>query len=113
VTPGASFTLTAAPNGFTPATYQWRLNNADIAGATSATYTCSNTQTANAGTYTVAISMASGDTVVSTPLVVALGSLPPSNSGSSGGSGGGSFEAWFCAALALLGSLRFFARRFR
>jgi pectate lyase len=111
VTPGSSFTLTSTASGFTATTYQWRLNNVDIAGATASTYTCSNTQAANAGTYTVAISMASGDTVVSTPIVVTLGSTPPSNSGNSGGSGGGSFEAWFCAALALLGSCRLFRRR--
>jgi pectate lyase len=113
VTPGASFTLTSASTGFTATTHQWRLNNGDVAGATASTYTCSNAQTASAGTYTVAISMASGDTVVSTPLVVALGSVPPTNSGNSGGSGGGSFEAWFCAALALLGSLHVMHRRIR
>jgi hypothetical protein len=61
----------------------------------------------NVGTYTVAISMASGDTVVSAPLVVTLGSAQ----GSSKVTGGGSFDAWFCAALALLGSARFLRRR--
>jgi pectate lyase len=111
VVPGTSFTLNSTPSGFTVTTYQWRLNNVDVAGATASTYTCSNTQTANVGTYAVAISMASGDTVVSTPFVVALGSPPPSNNGNSGSSGGGSFGAWFYAALALFGSLRVMRRR--
>ena len=112
VLPGASFTLTAAPSGFTATTYQWRLNNAEIAGATASTYTSANTQAANAGTYTVAISMASGDTVVSTPLVLTLGEQPKSETTGTV-SGSGSFEAWFCAALVLLGSLRFVFRRCR
>jgi len=67
--------------------------------------------TANAGTYTVAFNMASGDAVVSTPLVVALGSRPPCNGGNSGDSGSGLFEVWFCVALGLLGFLRFLYRR--
>jgi len=106
VTPGASFTLTAVPTGFTAATYQWRLNNIEIAGATVSTYTSANTQAANAGTYTVAISVASGDTVVSTPLAVSLGSAQ----GTSKVSGGGSVGAWFYAVLALLGAARFLRR---
>ena len=110
VVPGASFTLTTVPSGFTATTYQWRLNNAEIAGATASTHTNSNTQAAHAGTYNVAISMASGDTVVSTPFVVTLGTPPNNpggNAGGTGSSGGGSAETWFCAVLALLGSARF------
>jgi VCBS repeat-containing protein len=99
---GSSLTLTAVSTGFSASAYQWRLNNADISGATSPTYTKSNLQTANAGTYTVAISLASGDTVVSAPLVVAVGT----DQGTGKGSGGGSFDAWFCAVLALLGLAR-------
>ena len=106
VTPGTSFTLTSIAMGFTATTYQWRLNNVDVVGATASTYTCSNTQAAHVGTYTVAISMASGDTVISTPFVVTLGTPPKT-----GGSGGGSFDGWFCAALALLGSLHLHRRR--
>jgi len=106
VTPGASFTLTAVPTGFTAATYQWRLNNIEIAGATASTYTSADTQAANAGTYTVAISLTSGDTVVSTPLAVSLGSAQ----GVSKVSGGGSVGAWFYAVLAMLGAARFLRR---
>ena len=111
VTPGASFTLTAVPTGFTAATYQWRLNNVDITGAISATYTSGNTQAANAGTYTVAISLASSDTVVSAPFSITLGEQPTMNGRISGG--GGALGTWYCAALALLGSLRFLRRRCR
>jgi len=104
--PGTSFTLTAASSGFTASSYQWRLNNADIAGATASTYTVSNLQTAKTGTYTVAISMTSGDTVVSMPVIVSM-STQPTNPGSGSSSGGGSVGGWFYAALALLGWARF------
>ena len=112
VVPGASFTLTTALSGFTATTYQWRLNNAEIAGATASTYTSANTQAANAGTYTVAIGMTSGDAVVSAPLDINF-LTPPSKGGSNSGSGGGAFEIWCYAALALIGSARFLYRRLR
>lgn len=114
VTPGTSFTLTAVPASFTPSSYQWRLGNLDIAGATSSTYTVSNTQAANAGLYTVAIGLVSGDVVVSTPFTVTLGASPnnppPNNApgipGSSGAGGGGAMSEWFLGALAMLHALR-------
>ncbi len=111
VTPGTSFTLTAVPASFTPSSYQWRLGNLDIAGATSSTYTVSNTQAANAGIYTVAIGLVSGDVVVSTPFTVTLGAppnnAPPPGSGGSGpGLGGGAMSPWFLGILAMLYLLR-------
>ena len=77
-TPGgsASFTVTADGN---PTGYQWSFNGSTIAGATSATYTINNAQSANAGNYQVAVSNASGTgtatssvatlTVAATPLL--------------------------------------------
>ncbi len=114
VTPTTAFTLTSASTGFTPSSYQWRLANLDIAGATASTYTVANTQAANAGIYTVAIGLASGDVVVSTPFTVTLGaqpsppppSTPPGHPGSSGQSGAGAVSLWFLGALAMLGVFR-------
>ncbi|HTB80040.1 MAG TPA: Ig-like domain-containing protein [Opitutaceae bacterium] len=114
VTPETPFTLTAVPASFTPSSYQWRLGNLDIAGATSSTYTVSSTQAANAGIYTVAIGLVSGDVVVSTPFTVTLGAAPnnpppnaPGIPGSSGASSrGGAVSWWFLGALALLSALR-------
>ena len=73
---GASTTLTAKPSGFTGTTYQWRLNNAPIAGATEATYTIASMSSATLGTYTVEIGLADGSAVVSTPLNVGLVGTP-------------------------------------
>ena len=109
VAPGTTFTLTAVSSGFTASTYQWRLNNVDIAGANSATYTNPNIQEGDAGVYTVAISLTSGDTVVSTPLAITLGAEIDRPKVSAGGS----FDAWFCVALALLGSACSLRRRLR
>ena len=81
----------------------------------------SSAQSANAGTYTVVIGLASGDYVVSSPLVIALGTPGGSSSSSSGGSsssssgaspaaattgggGGGAPSVWY---LALIGALAF------
>jgi pectate lyase len=109
VVPGTSATLTASLTGATAAGYQWRLNNSPIAGATSATYTISSMAAANAGTYTVAVPLANGDAVVSTPTAIALGATPtptPTPTPSSGGGGGGACGALFVLSLGSLLALR-------
>ncbi len=127
VVPAASsFTLTAAPNGFTGVSYQWRRNNFDISGATASTYTVSSAQTANAGIYTVVIGLAAGDFVTSSPLTIALGTSGGSSSSSSSsggtssaasaatsGGGGGAPSSYFLLILAGLGLLRKLGRRGR
>ena len=64
----------------TPApTYQWRRNGADLAGATSATYSTPATTLADSGTvFTVAVSNSEG-TVVSEAAVLTV--LPPASGG--------------------------------
>ena len=49
----ASFTVTAS--GTAPFGYQWRMNGAPIAGATSGSYTIPNATIANSGTYSVVV----------------------------------------------------------
>lgn len=73
---GASATLTAIASGFTGITYQWRLNNSPIPGATGATYTITSMGSTNLGTYTVVIGLADGTAVVSTPFNVGLEGTP-------------------------------------
>ena len=115
VTAGGSITLTAQPSGFTGSGYQWRRGNAPIAGATGSTYSVSNAQSADAGTYTVAITdQTSGADIVSTPTtltITAAPTPPPStggstsggSSGANGGGGGGALPlAIPCVLLALL-----------
>ena len=54
----ATFSVTAA--GLPPLSYQWRFNNAPLAGATNAILTLLGVQTANAGNYAVWVSNVGG-----------------------------------------------------
>lgn len=56
----ASFTVTATGNPLP--TYQWRFNNTNLPGATSATLSLSNVSTTQAGNYFVVISNSAGTT---------------------------------------------------
>jgi hypothetical protein len=114
--------LTAVPASFTGASYQWRLNNFNLSGATSSTYSVASMQTANVGTYTVVIGTASGDYVVAAPLVVTMGNTTSGDTGSGSGSteksaaaasggGGGAPGLAYLAALLVLSVLRQFTRR--
>ena len=72
----AIFSVTASGNA--PLTYQWRKNSVNINGATAATYTISNTTTANTGTYSVIVSNAYGSvTSNNATLTVTAPNQPP------------------------------------
>src|SRR5262249_51099556 len=53
--PGGTAALCVTASGTPPFTYQWRLNGANIPGATNACYTITDAQLANGGTYTVVV----------------------------------------------------------
>lgn len=57
---GGSASLSVTASGTAPLAYQWFLDGASIAGATSAAYTVADAQPANAGSYTVIVSNAAG-----------------------------------------------------
>lgn len=105
VSPGATLSLSATLSGVTASAYQWRLGNKPISGATSATYSATMAS-AYAGTYSVVVTQAAGDAVVSSPFVVTLGTATDSGGSSSGGSTGGSSSGggggalpWWLAGL--------------
>jgi Cellulase (glycosyl hydrolase family 5)/Divergent InlB B-repeat domain/Carboxypeptidase regulatory-like domain/Immunoglobulin domain len=56
VTAGQSVTFSVTTTGTAPLSYQWSIGGTAISGATSASYSISNAQAANAGTYTVTVS---------------------------------------------------------
>jgi hypothetical protein len=58
VTSNATFTVSAA--GLPSPTYQWQFNGTNLAGATTATYTVTNAQYADAGNYSVILSNLAG-----------------------------------------------------
>jgi hypothetical protein len=88
VTAGQSATFTVVATGSPTLAYQWQENHANIAGATSATYTTPATATSNSGeTFDVIVSNSVGSvTSVSASLTVNAatgGTPPPPPSGSS------------------------------
>jgi pectate lyase len=111
---GDALTLTAVPSGVTAVSFQWRLNNLDVAGATSATYTVASAQETHAGTYTVAIGLATGDGVVSQPFTVTVNPAPvtpPAPPAPTGGGGGGAVSPWFLGLLFLVSAGRVYQQR--
>jgi hypothetical protein len=80
VTAGASATFSVAASGTAPLAYQWRRNNVDIAGATTASHTTPPTTLADSGAvYTVVVSNAAGSvTSTAATLTVNAAAVPPS-----------------------------------
>jgi hypothetical protein len=71
---GATFALSLVATGTPAPTYQWRRNTVDVLGATSATFTRTNAQLADAGNYTVFVTNSAGN-VASAPVTVSV--IPP------------------------------------
>lgn len=109
---GASVSFSVAATGIAPLAYQWHFNSSPITGATSDIYTITRTSNANAGSYHVVVSHASGSVTSNTAtLTVSTPQPQPAPSAPSGGGGGGAPSLWLCAALAVLGVARHFNRR--
>lgn len=66
-------TLTAVPGSLAPVSYQWRRDNAPIAGATSATLVLPSATSLASADYTVVLGLADGTSVVSTPYALTVG----------------------------------------
>ena len=112
---GAAFSFSVAATGSTTLTYQWLLNGAAVAGATSPTYTVTSSTSAEAGSYTVIVSNSAGS-LTSSAATLAFGGTSNSSSSSSSSTataGGGAPSWWFDVALALLGAGRLLSRRRR
>jgi hypothetical protein len=60
VTAGGNVTFSVSVSGSAPLTYRWRLNGADLPGATSPTLNLNNVQPPQAGNYSVVVSNAAG-----------------------------------------------------
>ncbi|MBI5800331.1 MAG: immunoglobulin domain-containing protein [Verrucomicrobia bacterium] len=80
---GQTATFSVTNSGIAPFTYQWRLNGANLTGATSPTLTLNNVQTNQAGDYSVRIDNGLGFTLSSnatlTVLVPAFVAAAPTN----------------------------------
>src|SRR5213593_1355020 len=58
--PVAKVTFNVAATGTAPLAYQWQLNGVNISGATGASYTRNNVQSADVGIYNVLVSNSAG-----------------------------------------------------
>lgn len=77
VTAGQTATFTVVATGTAPLAYQWRRNGADIAGATSASYTTPATTVADSGAvFSVRISNAAPTPAVSNGATLTVNALP-------------------------------------
>jgi hypothetical protein len=63
--PGMRAMFTVLAGGTPPLSYQWQFNNADIPGATAASFTVPNVQATNLGVYRVVITNEAGSVVSS------------------------------------------------
>lgn len=76
VNAGANVTFMVVATGTAPLSYQWAKGGADIAGATSASFTITGVTIANAGTYTVRVSNSAGN-VTSNPAILTVNPVGP------------------------------------
>jgi len=60
VLPGTNVTFSVSATGSQPLSYQWRLNGANIPGATNSTYSITNVQPADGGSYDVLVANPDG-----------------------------------------------------
>lgn len=78
VTTGTNVSFTIAATGTAPLVYQWRLNGANITGATSSTLTLSSVTTGQSGSYTCLVTNAAGSaTSAAATLVVNPAAVAP------------------------------------
>jgi hypothetical protein len=87
VASGGSATFTVVATGSPAPTYQWRKNDVDISGATSASLTLLAVTTSNAGTYSVLVSNLAGS-VTSSNAVLTVTEPPGQGTGTGTGGGG-------------------------
>src|SRR5262245_45744056 len=72
-----SLKLSATAGGAAPLRYQWRFGGANIAGATNASLTLTNLQSANAGNYVVVVTNSAGATTSGVAVLTMNGLFTP------------------------------------
>jgi hypothetical protein len=111
VTAGATVNFTVTATGSPAPTYQWSFNGTPISGATSSALTVNSAQSANAGSYTVAVANSSGSVTSNTASLTVNPVVTPPSGGGGGGGGGGAPSVWFYGVLGLLALTRRMFRR--
>jgi hypothetical protein len=75
VNQGQNATFSVVASGTAPLSYQWTFNGGNVSGATASSYTVSNAQAANAGTYAVVVSNVAGNVTSANATLTVI--LPP------------------------------------
>jgi glucose/arabinose dehydrogenase len=79
VSAGQPATFSVAASGTAPLSYQWQRNGANIAGATSSSYTLANTQLADSGSqFRCIVSNTSGSVTSGAATLTVVSNVPPS-----------------------------------
>lgn len=74
VNQGSNATFSVTASGTTPLTYQWRVNGTNISGATASSFTLTNAQPSNSGSYySVVVSNVAGNVTSSSALLTIVG----------------------------------------
>lgn len=73
---GTSFSLSVVANGTEPLAYQWKKDGGNIPGATSATYTDSDMQIGDAGSYTCVVTNVVGNVTSDAAVIEVIGFAP-------------------------------------
>ncbi len=112
VTAGSAVTFSVVASGSPTPTFQWKKGDAEISGATGASFGISVAAASDAGSYTVVVTNSVGS-VTSNAATLTVNAAPPSTPPPSGGGGGGggAISPWFVAVLILLGLGRRHLRR--
>jgi hypothetical protein len=118
VTAGSNVQFSVVASGRPAVTYQWYFGGTAISGATGSSYSLSNAQAANAGSYTVTVANTMGSVTSNAgTLTVNAVTPPPSGGGGEssggGGGGGGAPSGWFCGALLILAIARLIQGRMK
>jgi hypothetical protein len=74
---GSNVTFTVTATGTPPPAYQWRFNGANIAGATSSSFSRINAQTNHTGVYSVVVSNVAGFVSSSNAVLTVVPPMPP------------------------------------
>jgi|GEM_PF-1345169 len=81
VTTGGNVTLSVAAAGSVPLSYQWRKDNVNISGATSASLTLNSVTTSNAGSYTVVVTNSAGSVTSNAAVLTVVAAYLPQPTG--------------------------------
>ena len=78
VTAGQNVKFSVTATGYGPLSYQWYIGSTSISGATASSYSITNVQAGNAGTYTVTVSNGTLPNAKSNRAVLTVNPAPPS-----------------------------------